>query len=159
MVEPIRQIMLGFHYMDYYPTLRDESLSGEPGVCSACRSIIGLALCMAALSRTERWRSRGGAEYKYIVVGGKYPAELAECDRKNRVVGGSTAATLPRGLAHDLRSVCRGSRLACVHYWSVLGRDSTSDAPIMTSHQVAFQSSPNAGDCDVEVAGAAASGG
>ena len=85
----IRQMMLGFHYMDYYHNAyaMNQYLASRGYVVLSVNYRTGI-MYGRHFREVKDGGPRGGAEYKDIVAGGKYLAEPAErrC-QKNRPLG------------------------------------------------------------------------
>src|SRR5438045_7684610 len=117
----MRQMLLGFHYMDYYHNAYAENqylASRGHAVLSA-----NYRLCiMYGRSFREAPNTiwRGAAEYKDIVAAGKYLQSLPEVDGSRiGLWGGSYGGYLTAmGLARDSELFAAGVDLHGVHDWS-----------------------------------------
>ncbi|MGB8014166.1 MAG: prolyl oligopeptidase family serine peptidase [Terriglobales bacterium] len=144
----IRQMMLGFHYMDYYHNAyaMNQYLASRGYVVLAVNYRTGI-MYGRHFREVKDGGPRGGAEYKDIVAAGKYLQSLPNVDAKRiGLWGGSYGGYLTAmGLAHDSDLFAAGVDLHGVHDWSDFKEDIPVDAP---DHEdavkLAFQSSPNA---------------
>jgi dipeptidyl aminopeptidase/acylaminoacyl peptidase len=144
----IRQMMLGFHYMDYYHNAyaMNQYLVSRGYVVLAVNYRTGI-MYGRHFREPKDGGPRGGAEYKDIVAAGKYLQTLPNVDAKRiGLWGGSYGGYLTAmGLAHDSDMFAAGVDLHGVHDWSVFKEDIPEDAPDHDDAvKLAFQSSPNA---------------
>jgi dipeptidyl aminopeptidase/acylaminoacyl peptidase len=144
----IRQMMLGFHYMDYYHNAyaMNQYLASLGYVVLAVNYRTGI-MYGRHFRETKDGGPRGGGEYRDIVAAGKYLQSLPNVDAKRiGLWGGSYGGYLTAmGLAHDSDMFAAGVDLHGVHDWSVLTDVITTDAPDHDDAvKLAFQSSPNA---------------
>ena len=144
----IRQMMLGFHYMDYYHNAyaMNQYLASRGYVVLAVNYRTGI-MYGRHFREPSDGGPRGGAEYKDIVAAGKYLQGLPNVDPKRiGLWGGSYGGYLTAmGLAHDSDLFAAGVDLHGVHDWSVFNEDIPKDAPDHDAAvKLAFQSSPNA---------------
>jgi dipeptidyl aminopeptidase/acylaminoacyl peptidase len=143
----IRQMMLGFHYMDYYHNAyaMNQYLASRGYVVLAVNYRTGIMYGRHFREPADGgWR--GGAEYKDIVAAGKYLKSLPGVDPKRiGLWGGSYGGYLTAmGLAHNSDLFAAGVDLHGVHDWSVLD-EFPKDAPDHEAAlKLAFQSSPDA---------------
>jgi dipeptidyl aminopeptidase/acylaminoacyl peptidase len=144
----IRQMMLGFHYMDYYHNAyaMNQYLAGLGYVVLAVNYRTGIMYGRHFREPVDGgWR--GGAEYKDIVAAGRYLQSLSNVDPKRvGLWGGSYGGYLTAmGLAHDSNLFAAGVDLHGVHDWSFYMEDVPKDSPDRDAAlKLAFQSSPDA---------------
>jgi len=144
----IRQMMLGFHYMDYYHNAyaMNQYLASRGYVVLAVNYRTGI-MYGRHFRQPKDGGSRGGAEYKDIVAAGKYLQTLPNVDAKRiGLWGGSYGGYLTAmGLAHDSDMFAAGVDLHGVHDWSDFKSEIPADAPDHDAAvKLAFESSPNA---------------
>jgi dipeptidyl aminopeptidase/acylaminoacyl peptidase len=144
----IRQMMLGFHYMDYYHNAyaMNQYLASRGYVVLSVNYRTGI-MYGRHFREPADGGPRGGAEYKDIVVAGRYLQTLPNVDPKRiGLWGGSYGGYLTAmGLAHDSDLFAAGVDLHGVHDWSAFGEEFPKDAPDREgAMKLAFQSSPNA---------------
>ncbi len=144
----IRQMMLGFHYMDYYHDAyaMNQYLASRGYVVLSVNYRTGI-MYGRHFRETVDGGPRGGGEYRDIVAAGKYLQSLPNVDAKRiGLWGGSYGGYLTAmGLAHDSDMFAAGVDLHGVHDWSVLTDVITTAAPDHDAAvKLAFQSSPNA---------------
>jgi dipeptidyl aminopeptidase/acylaminoacyl peptidase len=144
----IRQMMLGFHYMDYYHNAyaMNQYLASRGYVVLAVNYRTGI-MYGRHFREPKDGGPRGGAEYKDIVAAGKYLQTLPGVDAKRiGLWGGSYGGYLTAmGLAHDSDMFAAGVDLHGVHDWSDFKDEIPEDAPDHDAAvKLAFQSSPNA---------------
>jgi dipeptidyl aminopeptidase/acylaminoacyl peptidase len=144
----IRQMMLGFHYMDYYHNAyaMNQYLVNRGYVVLSVNYRTGI-MYGRHFRQPNDGGPRGGAEYKDIVAAGKYLQTLPNVDAKRiGLWGGSYGGYLTAmGLAHDSDLFAAGVDLHGVHDWSVFKEDLPADAPDHDAAvKLAFKSSPNA---------------
>jgi len=144
----IRQMMLGFHYMDYYHNAyaMNQYLASRGYVVLSVNYRTGI-MYGRHFREPKDGGSRGGAEYKDIVAAGKYLQGLPNVDAKKiGLWGGSYGGYLTAmGLAHDSDLFAAGVDLHGVHDWSDFKEEFPVDAPDHDAAvKLAFQSSPNA---------------
>jgi dipeptidyl aminopeptidase/acylaminoacyl peptidase len=119
---PIRQMMLGFHYMDYYHNAyaENEYLANRGYVVLSVNYRLGV---MYGRSFREAPHTiwRGAAEYQDIVSAGRYLQSRPEVDgEKIGLWGGSYGGFLTAmGLARDSALFKAGVDFHGVHDWSV----------------------------------------
>jgi dipeptidyl aminopeptidase/acylaminoacyl peptidase len=144
----IRQMMLGFHYMDYYHNAyaMNQYLASLGYVVLAVNYRTGIMYGRHFREPADGgWR--GGAEYKDIVAAGRYLQSLPDVDPKRvGLWGGSYGGYLTAmGLAHDSNLFAAGVDLHGVHDWSFYLQDVPKDSPDRDAAlKLAFQSSPDA---------------
>jgi dipeptidyl aminopeptidase/acylaminoacyl peptidase len=144
----IRQMMLGFHYMDYYHNAyaMNQYLASRGYVVMAVNYRTGI-MYGRHFRQPKDGGPRGGAEYKDIVAAGKYLQTLPNVDAKRiGLWGGSYGGYLTAmGLAHDSDMFAAGVDLHGVHDWSDFKSEIPADAPDHDAFvKLAFESSPNA---------------
>jgi dipeptidyl aminopeptidase/acylaminoacyl peptidase len=144
----IRQMMLGFHYMDYYHNAyaMNQYLVSRGYVVLSVNYRTGI-MYGRHFREPKDGGPRGGAEYKDIVAAGKYLQSLPSVDAKRiGLWGGSYGGYLTAmGLAHDSDMFAAGVDLHGVHDWSDFKEDIPADAPDHdAAFKLAFESSPNA---------------
>ncbi|HEY1270891.1 MAG TPA: prolyl oligopeptidase family serine peptidase [Terriglobales bacterium] len=148
---PIRQMMLGFHYMDYYHNAyaMNQYLASRGYVVLSVNYRLGI-MYGRAFREAPNTCWRGGAEYKDIVAGAKYLRSLPVVDgKKIGLWGGSYGGYLTAmGLARNSDLFAAGVDLHGVHDWSVFlpqWEEKRMGAPdIKEANQLAFDSSPDA---------------
>jgi dipeptidyl aminopeptidase/acylaminoacyl peptidase len=144
----MRQMMLGFHYMDYYHNAyaMNQYLASRGYVVLSVNYRTGI-MYGRYFREPKDGGPRGGAEYKDIVAAGKYLQSLPNVDAKRiGLWGGSYGGYLTAmGLAHDSDLFAAGVDLHGVHDWSAFKEVVPADAPDHDDAvKLAFQSSPNA---------------
>ncbi len=144
----IRQMMLGFHYMDYYHNsyAMNQYLASRGYVVLAVNYRTGI-MYGRHFRETVDGGPRGGGEYRDIVAAGKYLLGLPNVNGKRiGLWGGSYGGYLTAmGLAHNSDLFAAGVDLHGVHDWSDFREDIPADAPDHDAAvKLAFESSPNA---------------
>ena len=144
----IRQMMLGFHYMDYYHNAyaMNQYLASRGYVVLSVNYRTGI-MYGRHFREPADGGPRGGAEYKDIVAAGRYLQTLPKVDPKRvGLWGGSYGGYLAAmGLAHNSDLFAAGVDLHGVHDWSAFKEEFPADAPDHEAAvKLAFQSSPNA---------------
>jgi len=144
----IRQMMLGFHYMDYYHNAyaMNQYLASRGYVVLSVNYRTGI-MYGRHFREPADGGPRGGAEYKDIVAAGRYLQTLPNVDpRKIGLWGGSYGGYLTAmGLAHNSDLFAAGVDAHGVHDWSAFADEFPKDAPDREAAlKLAFQSSPNA---------------
>jgi dipeptidyl aminopeptidase/acylaminoacyl peptidase len=145
----IRQMMLGFHYMDYYHNAyaMNQYLASRGYVVLSVNYRTGI-MYGRHFREVPDGGPRGGAEYKDIAAAGRYLQTLPNVDRKKiGSWGGSYGGYLTAmALAHNSDIFAAGVDLHGVHDWSdFLREDFPKDAPDREAAlKLAFESSPNA---------------
>jgi dipeptidyl aminopeptidase/acylaminoacyl peptidase len=144
----IRQMMLGFHYMDYYHNAyaMNQYLASRGYVVLSVNYRTGI-MYGRHFREPADGGPRGGAEYKDIVAAGRYLQGLPNVDpKKIGLWGGSYGGYLTAmGLAHNSDLFAAGVDLHGVHDWSDFKEEFPADAPDREAAlKLAFQSSPNA---------------
>ena len=119
---PIRQMMLGFHYMDYYHNAYAENqyLASRGYVVLSVNYRLGV-MYGRAFREPPNTVWRGAAEYKDVVAAGRYLQSLPEVEaEKIGLWGGSYGGFLTAmGLARDSELFKAGVDFHGVHDWSV----------------------------------------
>lgn len=144
----VRQMMLGFHYMDYYHNAyaMNQYLASRGYVVLSVNYRTGV-MYGRHFREPQDGGPRGGAEYKDIVAAGRYLQSLSNVDAKKiGLWGGSYGGYLTAmGLAHDSDLFAAGVDLHGVHDWSAFKENFAADAPDHDAAvKLAFESSPNA---------------
>ncbi len=144
----IRQMMLGFHYMDYYHNAyaMNQYLASRGYVVLAVNYRTGI-MYGRHFRETIDGGPRGGGEYRDIVAAGKYLQSLPTVDAKRiGLWGGSYGGYLTAmGLARNSDIFAAGVDFHGVHDWSAFKEEFPEDAPDHAAAlKLAFESSPNA---------------
>lgn len=147
---PIRQMMLGFHYMDYYHNAyaMNEYLASRGYVVLSVNYRLGIMYGRAFREPANAgWR--GSSEYKDVVAGAKYMQGLDIVDKKKiGLWGGSYGGLLTAlGLARNSDIFAAGVDLHGLHDWSAFlpHWEREAGAPDKAeAEKLAFESSPNA---------------
>ncbi|HUB80858.1 MAG TPA: prolyl oligopeptidase family serine peptidase [Bryobacteraceae bacterium] len=151
---PPRQMMLGFHYMDYYHNSYAENqyLASRGYAVLSVNYRLGI-MYGRAFREAPNTIWRGAAEYQDVVAAGKYLQSLAEVD-KDRVGlwGGSYGGFLTAlGLARDSDLFKAGVDFHGVHDWSVFltqepffGSLASRPPDAEAAVKLAWESSPDA---------------
>ena len=148
---PIRQMMLGFHYRDYYHNAyaMNQYLAGQGYVVLAVNYRLGI-MYGRAFREAPNSGWRGAAEYRDITAAARYLQSLPTVDKtKIGLWGGSYGGYLTAmGLARNSDLFAAGVDFHGVHDWSVfLPRwdANTPAAPdLEAARKLAYESSPNA---------------
>jgi len=151
---PIRQMMLGFHYMDYYHNAYAENqyLASRGYAVLSVNYRLGV-MYGRAFRESPNTIWRGAAEYKDVVAAGRYLQALPEVDReKIGLWGGSYGGFLTAmGLARDSELFKAGVDFHGVHDWSVFlterpyfGNVALRPPDADAAVKMAWNSSPNA---------------
>ena len=119
---PIRQMMLGFHYMDYYHNAyaQNQYLASRGYAVLSVNYRLGV-MYGRAFREAPNTVWRGAAEYKDVVAAGRYLQTLPEVDaEKIGLWGGSYGGFLTAmGLARNSDLFKAGVDFHGVHDWSV----------------------------------------
>src|SRR5438270_5906486 len=151
---PIRQMMLGFHYMDYYHNAYAENqyLASRGYAVLSVNYRLGV-MYGRAFREAPNTVWRGAAEYKDVVAAGRYLQSLPEVDaEKIGLWGGSYGGFLTAmGLARDSDLFKSGVDFHGVHDWSVFlterpyfGNLATRPPDAEAAVKLAWESSPDA---------------
>lgn len=145
---PIRQMLLGWHYMYYYHNTYafNQYLASRGYVVLSVNYRLGIGYGRA-FREAPKGGYRGASEYQDIAAAGKYLQNRPEVD-PNRVGlwGGSYGGYLTAlGLARDSAMFAAGVDLHGVHDWSAYVRQYGGSLPRVKAEEVqrvAFESSP-----------------
>jgi dipeptidyl aminopeptidase/acylaminoacyl peptidase len=151
---PSRQMMLGFHYMDYYHNAYAENqyLASRGYVVLSVNYRLGV-MYGRAFREAPKTIWRGAAEYKDVVAAGRYLQSLPEVDAdKIGLWGGSYGGFLTAmGLARNSDLFKAGVDFHGVHDWSVFltqrpyfGTLSLKPPDADAAVKLAWESSPDA---------------
>jgi dipeptidyl aminopeptidase/acylaminoacyl peptidase len=147
---PVRQMMLGFHYMYYYHNAyaMNQYLASQGYVVLSVNYRMGI-MYGRAFREAPNTSRRGAAEYKDVVAGAKYLQSLPTVDPKRiGLWGGSYGGFLTAlGLARNSDLFASGVDSHGVHDWSVFlpHWDNKPGAPdAKEAEKLAFDSSPDA---------------
>ena len=147
---PVRQMMLGFHYMYYYHNAyaMNQYLASRGYVVLSVNYRLGI-MYGRAFREAPNTSWRGAAEYKDVVAGAKYLQGLPAVDpKKIGLWGGSYGGFLTAmGLARNSDLFAAGVDMHGVHDWSVFlphweNHPGAPDAK--EAEKLAFDSSPDA---------------
>ncbi|HUF78464.1 MAG TPA: prolyl oligopeptidase family serine peptidase, partial [Thermoanaerobaculia bacterium] len=123
---PIRQMLLGFHYSDYYARAyaMNQYLASRGTVVLAVNFRSGSGYGRG-FRRAEGQGPRGATEYRDVVAAGRYLRRLPEVDPERiGLWGGSYGGYLTAlGLARDSELFAAGVDLHGVHDWSLRARE------------------------------------
>ena len=150
---PIRQMMLGFHYMDYYHNAYAENqyLASRGFAVLSVNYRLGV-MYGRAFREPPNTVWRGAAEYKDVVAGARYLQSLPEVDgEKLGLWGGSYGGFLTAmGLARNSDLFKAGVDFHGVHDWSVFlterpyfGNVALRPPDVDAAVKLAWESSPN----------------
>ena len=148
---PSRQMLLGFHYMDYYHNAyaMNQYLASKGYVVLSVNYRLGI-MYGYDFSHPPHTVWRGADEYKDVVAGAHYLQSLPSVDKtKIGLWGGSYGGFLTAmGLAHNSDIFVTGVDFHGVHDWSAfLGEwegDARSAPDYKEAEKLAFDSSPEA---------------
>lgn len=149
---PIRQMMLGFHYMDYYHNAyaMNQYLASRGYVVLSVNYRLGI-MYGREFREAPNTVWRGAAEYKDILAGAKYLQSLPIVDAKKiGLWGGSYGGFLTAlGLARNSDLFAAGVDFHGVHDWSAFlpqwDNNTKPGAPdLAEAHKLAWESSPDA---------------
>jgi len=144
-----RQMMLGFHYMDYYHNAyaMNQFLASRGYVVLSVNYRTGI-MYGRRFREVKDGGALGASEYQDVVAAGNYLQDLPNVDKKRiGLWGGSYGGYLTAmGLAHNSDIFAAGVDLHGVHDWAEFMRPLIpADAPDHEAFmKLAFQSSPNA---------------
>ncbi len=145
---PIRQMLLGWHYMEFYAEAyginQYFASRGYVVISVNYRSGIGYGRAFRLPPDSGR---RGASEYQDVVAGAKYLQGRPEVDPERVGLWGLSYGGLltAMGLARNSDIFKAGVDLAGVHDWSARGRDTRAEAfPSISAEnrKLAFDSSP-----------------
>jgi dipeptidyl aminopeptidase/acylaminoacyl peptidase len=148
---PIRQMMLGFHYMDYYHNAyaMNQYLASQGYIVLSVNYRLGIMYGRAFREAPDAsWK--GAAEYKDITAAARYLQSLPTVDKaKLGLWGGSYGGYLTAlGLARNSDVFAAGVDFHGVHDWSVLFSDFGPNVSLAPDYEqakkLAFESSPDA---------------
>jgi dipeptidyl aminopeptidase/acylaminoacyl peptidase len=146
---PVRQMMLGFHYMYYYHNAyaMNQYLASQGYVVLSVNYRLGI-MYGRSFREAENASWRGAAEYKDVVAGATFLKKLPTVDPKRiGLWGGSYGGYLTAlGLARNSDIFAAGVDMHGVHDWSVFlprweNRPGAPDAK--EAEKLAFDSSPD----------------
>src|SRR5438552_1607056 len=147
---PIRQMLLGFHYMEYYHNAyaMNQYLASQGYTVLSVNYRLGI-MYGRAFREPANASWRGASEYKDVLAGAKFLQGLSIVDpKKIGLWGGSYGGYLTAlGLARNSNLFASGVDLHGVHDWSVfLPRwENHPGAPdAKEAEKLAFESSPDA---------------
>jgi dipeptidyl aminopeptidase/acylaminoacyl peptidase len=142
-----RQMLLGFHYMDYYSNSyafnQFLANSGYAVISVNFRTGIGYG---RDFRRAKNQGPRGASEYQDVVAAAKYLQTLTEVDASRiGLWGGSYGGYLTAmGLSRNPEIFKAGVDVHGVHDWSFSGQDATDYWGIQKNEaELALKSSPN----------------
>jgi len=143
----MRQMMLGFHYRDYYHNAyaMNEYLASRGYVVLAVNYRTGI-MYGRHFREVPDGGWRGGTEYRDIVAAGRFLQSLPGVDpTRVGLWGGSYGGYLTAmGLAHDSGLFAAGVDLHGVHDWATWDDFPKDAADREAALRLAFESSPNA---------------
>jgi len=142
---PVRQMMLGFHYMYYYHNAYAENqyLASQGYVVLSVNYRLGI-MYGRAFRQAPNSGWRGSAEYKDVLAGAKYLRGLSYVDPKRIGIWGGSYGGLLTALALSRNSdiFAAGVDFHGVHDWSMF-RGNNQDAPdSKEAAKLAYDSSP-----------------
>ena len=143
---PTRQMLLGFHYSDYYSNCYafNQLLANQGYAVLSVNFRNGIGYGRD-FRMTKNQGPRGATEYQDVVAAAKYLQGLAEVDpTKIGLWGGSYGGYLTAmGLARNPEIFKAGVDLHGVHDWSFDGQDATNSWGLLKSEsELARKSSP-----------------
>ncbi len=144
---PHRQMLLGFHYSDYYSNSYafNQYLASQGYVVVAVNYRDGIGYGKD-FRRAKNQGPRGASEYQDVVAAGKFLQMLPEVDaNKIGLWGGSYGGYLTAmGLSRNPELFKAGVDLHGVHDWSFDAQDATNAWGLAKNEMdLAFKSSPN----------------
>ncbi len=147
---PIRQMMLGFHYMDYYHNAysMNQYLASQGYLVLSVNYRLGI-MYGRAFREAPHSSWKGADEYKDITAGARYLQSLPTVDKtKLGLWGGSYGGYLTAmGLARNSDLFAAGVDFHGVHDWSALmpelGNKVTEAPDYEAAKKLAYESSPN----------------
>ena len=143
---PTRQMLLGFHYSDYYINCYafNQYLASQGYVVVSVNYRDGIGYGKN-FRRAKNQGPRGASEYQDVVAAAKYLQSLAEVDAtKIGLWGGSYGGYLTAmGLARNPEIFKAGVDVHGVHDWSFDGQDATNSWGLKKSEaDLSYKSSP-----------------
>ena len=143
---PTRQMLLGFHYSDYYINCYafNQYLASQGYVVVSVNYRDGIGYGKN-FRRAKNQGPRGASEYQDVVAAAKYLQSLAEVDgNKIGLWGGSYGGYLTAmGLARNPEIFKAGVDVHGVHDWSFDAQDATNSWGLKKSEvELAYKSSP-----------------
>jgi dipeptidyl aminopeptidase/acylaminoacyl peptidase len=148
---PVRQMLLGFHYFDYYHRAyaMNQYLASRGYVVLSVNYRLGIMYGRAFRQPAHAvWR--GASEYRDVVAGAKFLATLPQVDtHRVGLWGGSYGGFLTAmGLARNSDLFAAGVDLHGVHDWSAFlpewsGVSALTPPDAKEANELAFSSSPN----------------
>jgi dipeptidyl aminopeptidase/acylaminoacyl peptidase len=153
---PPRQMLLGFHYMDYYANdyAANQYLASRGFIVLAVNYRLGIGYGHA-FHYADNAGARGASEYLDVIAGGRYLQNRAEVDPKRiGIWGGSYGGYLTAlALGRNSDVFAAGVDIHGVHNWNRLGRaapnlaaalagDGITMADLEKAERVSFESSP-----------------
>jgi dipeptidyl aminopeptidase/acylaminoacyl peptidase len=147
---PVRQMLLGFHYMDYYHNAyaMNQYLAGRGYVVLSVNYRLGI-MYGRAFREAPHGAWRGSAEYADVLAGARYLQSLPQVDaRRIGLWGGSYGGLLTAlGLARNSDVFAAGVDFHGVHDWSMFLPQWEAASPAMApdareAYKLAFESSP-----------------
>jgi dipeptidyl aminopeptidase/acylaminoacyl peptidase len=148
---PIRQMMLGFHYMDYYHNAyaMNQYLARQGYIVLSVNYRLGI-MYGRAFRQASNASWKGAAEYKDITAAARYLQSLPTVDKtKIGLWGGSYGGYLTAmGLARNSDLFAAGVDFHGVHDWSLFisefGINVTAAPDYEEAKKLAYESSPDA---------------
>ncbi len=147
---PVRQMLLGFHYMDYYHNAyaMNQYLASRGYVVLSVNYRLGI-MYGRAFREAPHGAWRGSAEYADVVAGARYLQSLPQVDaRRIGLWGGSYGGLLTAlGLARNSDLFAAGVDFHGVHDWSMFLPRWEAASPAVApdareAYKLAFESSP-----------------
>jgi dipeptidyl aminopeptidase/acylaminoacyl peptidase len=153
---PPRQMLLGWHYMDYYANdyAANQYLASRGFIVLSVNYRLGIGYGHA-FQFPERAGARGASEYLDVIAGGKYLQGRSDVDpRRLGIWGGSYGGYLTAlALGRNSDIFAAGVDIHGVHNWDRQGRaapnlsaayagDGISEADLREAAKVTYESSP-----------------
>ena len=153
---PPRQMLLGWHYMDYYANdyAANQYLASRGFIVLSVNYRLGIGYGHA-FQFPEKGGARGAAEYLDVLAGAKYLQSRADVDAKRLGIWGGSYGGFLTALALGRNSdiFAAGVDIHGVHNWERQGRqgpdtkaalagDGITEADIRETARVTFESSP-----------------
>lgn len=146
---PVRQMLPGWHYMDYYRNAyaMNQYLASRGFAVLSVNYRDGIGYGQA-FRRAEKQGPRGASEYQDVVAGHDFLAQLPNVDpARIGIWGGSYGGLLTaQALARNSDLFAAGVDFHGVHDWAQMGKDLHGGGWALDDslHDLAYQSSPNA---------------